>query len=217
MLMRRPAGLSARSVFLVSSDSDLASPAVHFSVVIRSSMLPFLLHLPRLFRFRFAYYVFPNTRYMFLTSAMNLQLRGAFDVFYTGDEVCIPGGPNFDNAFYLSYSVMIGSLAGVAGVSLLYVGALFPVCESGRWRREPVVRLVAHAWTVPLALTSYPTRLLTFSVLYRLLCVVAYYLPCVTPCGCSSSVKWSFPAPGTGGRSGQPLSCRSLRRSLTLR
>lgn len=67
---------------------------------------------------------------MFLTNAMNLQLRGALDVFYTGDEVCNPGGPNFDRTFYLSWSVMVGSLAGVVGVSL------FQMILSRTWYRR---------------------------------------------------------------------------------
>lgn len=67
---------------------------------------------------------------MFLTNAMNLQLRGALDVFYTGDELCIPGGPNFDRTFYLSWSVMVGSLAGVLGVSL------FQMILSRTWYRR---------------------------------------------------------------------------------
>lgn len=67
---------------------------------------------------------------MFLTSAMNLQLRGALDVFYTGDEKCLPGGPNFDNTFYLSWSVMVGSIAGVVGVSL------FQMILSRTWYRR---------------------------------------------------------------------------------
>ncbi|GAB0490005.1 hypothetical protein MMPV_001234 [Pyropia vietnamensis] len=56
--------------------------------------------------------------YMFLTSAMNLQIRGALDVFYTGDEECLPGGPHFDRAFYLAWTAIIGALFGMLGVSL---------------------------------------------------------------------------------------------------
>lgn len=56
--------------------------------------------------------------YMFLTSAMNLQIRGAIDVFFTGDATCVPGGPNFDRAFYLAWTAIIGSIFGVLGVSL---------------------------------------------------------------------------------------------------
>lgn len=49
---------------------------------------------------------------------MNLQIRGALDVFYTGDEKCLPGGPHFDRAFYLAWTAIIGSLFGMLGVSL---------------------------------------------------------------------------------------------------
>lgn len=61
---------------------------------------------------------------------MNLSLKGALDVFYTAPEKCFPGGPAFDNTFYLAWSVMISSLAGVAGVSL------FQMFLSRTWYRR---------------------------------------------------------------------------------
>lgn len=67
--------------------------------------------------------------YMFLTSAMNLQIRGAIDVFFTGDEECLPGGPHFDRAFYLAWTAIIGSIFGVLGVSL------FQMVLSKTWYR----------------------------------------------------------------------------------
>lgn len=49
---------------------------------------------------------------------MNLQIRGALDIFYTGSEECLPGGPHFDRAFYLAWTAIIGSIFGMFGVSL---------------------------------------------------------------------------------------------------
>jgi len=54
--------------------------------------------------------------YMFLSSAMNLSIRGAMDVFYTAGPKCNPGGPQFDLAFYLSWSAALGAVAGLLGV-----------------------------------------------------------------------------------------------------
>ncbi|GAB0496599.1 hypothetical protein MMPV_007912 [Pyropia vietnamensis] len=70
---------------------------------------------------------------------MNLQLRGALDIFYTGDEVCLPGGPNFDRKFYLAWSTMLASIAGAAGVSLLYANvtaAIVDIAIVERWNRR---------------------------------------------------------------------------------
>lgn len=60
---------------------------------------------------------------------MNLQIRGAIDVFFTGDEVCLPGGPHFDKAFYLAWTAIIGSVFGVLGVSI------FQMVLSKTWYR----------------------------------------------------------------------------------
>lgn len=60
---------------------------------------------------------------------MNLQIRGAIDVFFTGDEECLPGGPHFDRAFYLAWTAIIGSIFGVLGVSL------FQMVLSKTWYR----------------------------------------------------------------------------------
>lgn len=61
---------------------------------------------------------------------MNLQLRGALDVFYTGSAECVPGGPAFDPRFFLAWTAMIGSVAGLAGI------ALFQTFLSRTWIRR---------------------------------------------------------------------------------
>lgn len=88
----------------------------------------------------------PNHSYMFLTNAMNLQLRGALDIFYTGNELCLPGGPNFDRRFYLAWSTMLGSIAGAAGVSLLYACVFSK--HSGWWDWKRKIVGLAHALTM---------------------------------------------------------------------
>jgi len=55
--------------------------------------------------------------YMFLTSAFYVAIPGALDFFYTADEACVPGGPHFDMSFYLSWTALVGSVAGAVGVA----------------------------------------------------------------------------------------------------
>jgi len=68
--------------------------------------------------------------YMFLTVVMYLNVRGAMDDFYTGDEVCLPGGPHCSLPFYLSYTGMIGQVAGLGGI------VLFQMFLSRTWFRR---------------------------------------------------------------------------------
>lgn len=55
--------------------------------------------------------------YMFLASAFYVAIPGALDFFYTADEACVPGGPHFDMSFYLSWTALVGSVAGALGVA----------------------------------------------------------------------------------------------------
>ncbi|OSX77177.1 hypothetical protein BU14_0159s0032 [Porphyra umbilicalis] len=54
--------------------------------------------------------------YMFLSSAMNLSIIGAMQPFYISGPECNPGGPQFDLAFFLSWSAALGAVAGLLGV-----------------------------------------------------------------------------------------------------
>jgi len=44
------------------------------------------------------------------------RLGGALDYFYTADETCVPGGPHFSYAYYLTYAGVAGTLSSIAGV-----------------------------------------------------------------------------------------------------
>jgi len=67
---------------------------------------------------------------MFLTTALNANIRGALDPFYTGDAKCNPSGPHFDLRFYLSWSAAVGSVAGLAGI------AIFQLFLARTWYRR---------------------------------------------------------------------------------
>eukprot|EP01063_Lacrimia_lanifica_P008469 TRINITY_DN1550_c0_g1_i1.p1 TRINITY_DN1550_c0_g1~~TRINITY_DN1550_c0_g1_i1.p1 ORF type:complete len:679 (+),score=277.85 TRINITY_DN1550_c0_g1_i1:93-2039(+) len=56
--------------------------------------------------------------YMFLCNALYVRIPGALDSWYTRDEGCVPGGPHFDNTYYLTYSGIVGSFAALGGVAL---------------------------------------------------------------------------------------------------
>lgn len=55
--------------------------------------------------------------YMFLSSMLYVSLPGALDYWFTGDEVCVPGGPHFSFTYYVTYASLVGSLAGAVGVA----------------------------------------------------------------------------------------------------
>lgn len=42
--------------------------------------------------------------YMFLSSLLYVNIGGAQDFWFTADEACVPGGPNFDYTYYNTYT-----------------------------------------------------------------------------------------------------------------
>lgn len=57
--------------------------------------------------------------YLFLSQVAYLSLDGPLGYFYTGNESCLPGGPNFSYGYYLSITNLFGGLFGIIG-SLLF-------------------------------------------------------------------------------------------------
>lgn len=45
-----------------------------------------------------------------LTSAGAINIGSAMDYFYTAEEACLPGGPNFDLKYYMTYTGIVGAL-----------------------------------------------------------------------------------------------------------
>lgn len=54
--------------------------------------------------------------YLFLQEALYVQIPGALDYWYTADNKCVPGGPHFDLTYYLTYTQLIGAIAGFIGI-----------------------------------------------------------------------------------------------------
>lgn len=59
--------------------------------------------------------------YMFLASAMYVNIGGVSDYWFTAPDSCVPNGPHFSYSFYLTVAALLGSLAGLAGVSLFQI------------------------------------------------------------------------------------------------
>eukprot|EP01063_Lacrimia_lanifica_P008471 TRINITY_DN1550_c0_g2_i1.p1 TRINITY_DN1550_c0_g2~~TRINITY_DN1550_c0_g2_i1.p1 ORF type:complete len:600 (+),score=203.07 TRINITY_DN1550_c0_g2_i1:115-1914(+) len=98
------------------------------------------------------------TTYMFLATALYLGIPGALDVWFTSPPPCVPDGPAFDDAYYMSYTGIVGSIAALGGVALFQkffqnstfrrafwlttvlkvIAALFDVVIVKRWHRPHV-------------------------------------------------------------------------------
>jgi MFS family permease len=59
--------------------------------------------------------------YMFLASALYVNIGGVSDYWFTAPSTCVPNGPAFSYSFYLSAAALLGSIAGLAGVSLFQI------------------------------------------------------------------------------------------------
>ena len=62
--------------------------------------------------------------YMFLAHSLYINLSGALDYWYTAGPECVPDGPHFDYTYYITYTTIVGAVAGLVGVSLFqyYLG-----------------------------------------------------------------------------------------------
>eukprot|EP01063_Lacrimia_lanifica_P037917 TRINITY_DN7939_c0_g2_i1.p1 TRINITY_DN7939_c0_g2~~TRINITY_DN7939_c0_g2_i1.p1 ORF type:complete len:676 (+),score=202.55 TRINITY_DN7939_c0_g2_i1:55-2028(+) len=72
------------------------------------------------------YWALPRTLahanvYMFLAQVLYFRIDGVLDMWFGADERCIPGGPHFDQTYYVTVSGVIGSVASLAGVSIFQV------------------------------------------------------------------------------------------------
>jgi hypothetical protein len=67
-----------------------------------------------------AFFLFPTmiariALFEVLTTLSSPRLGSAMDYFYTADEECFPGGPNFSYAYYMTVAGVIGSIASALG------------------------------------------------------------------------------------------------------
>eukprot|EP00041_Stephanoeca_diplocostata_P019894 m.433169 g.433169 ORF g.433169 m.433169 type:complete len:562 (-) comp21417_c0_seq4:1306-2991(-) len=58
--------------------------------------------------------------YLFLSSALYVDISPALNYFYLADDSCVPGGPHFDSTYYNIYVGIMESLAGILGVTLFH-------------------------------------------------------------------------------------------------
>ena len=56
--------------------------------------------------------------YMFLANATYLNIGGALDSWFLGNEKCVPGGPNFSYEYYFTYTGLVGSFSALLGTIL---------------------------------------------------------------------------------------------------
>jgi len=56
--------------------------------------------------------------YMFMAHVLYINLSGALDYWYTADADCVPGGPNFDYTYYITYTTIVGAVSGLVGISV---------------------------------------------------------------------------------------------------
>jgi hypothetical protein len=50
-----------------------------------------------------------------------VNIAGASDYWFTADATCVPGGPAFSFTYYITTASVIGSIAGMVGVSLFQI------------------------------------------------------------------------------------------------
>lgn len=53
--------------------------------------------------------------YMFLASALYVDIGGPLGYYYTAGPGCVPGGPNFSYGYYLAIGSFVGAIAGTLG------------------------------------------------------------------------------------------------------
>lgn len=59
--------------------------------------------------------------YQVLTALAWPSMGSALDYFYTANPVCLPGGPNFDYSYYITYTGLVGTAISLVGVGLYQV------------------------------------------------------------------------------------------------
>eukprot|EP00659_Diplonema_papillatum_P003100 gene3100-4870_t len=98
--------------------------------------------------------------YLFLVQALYLQIPGAINSWFQANESCVPGGPNFSNTYYLTYSSIVGNLAALLGVVLfqvaMYAGEFLTDNLGLNPRKEAPCNFDNLAWLIAIAHTLLP-------------------------------------------------------------
>ena len=111
--MRTVRGIAGTGISapITALEANAADPAIALAVAILltvASLMGAYMVFPRM--------VFNIALYQVLTTLSRPALGSAMDYFYTGDAVCVPGGPQFSMAFYLSTAGLIGTVMTFLGV-----------------------------------------------------------------------------------------------------
>jgi len=56
--------------------------------------------------------------FMFMNEVLYVNINGALDYWYTADDSCVPGGPDFSYSYYITWTGVVGYAAAFVGVVL---------------------------------------------------------------------------------------------------
>jgi len=80
--------------------------------------------------------------YMFASSMLYINIQGALDYWYTGNNDCVPGGPHFNYTFYVTIAHVAASIASLVGV-VVFQAALYDWTFRGLFAVTTAVQLLA--------------------------------------------------------------------------
>merc|ERR1719193_564133 len=124
--------------------------------------------------------------YLFLQETLYVQISGSIDYWYTANEDCVPGGPGFSYIYYITWSGIIGCIAGIAGVVLFQ-----RYCSNWTFRQcfwiAIMVRLVAASFDIVIinrvnlriGIPDSAMYLLGDSIVSNMLMMLAFMPSCV--------------------------------------
>eukprot|EP00047_Mylnosiga_fluctuans_P003367 m.228796 g.228796 ORF g.228796 m.228796 type:complete len:516 (-) comp11791_c0_seq1:56-1603(-) len=117
--------------------------------------------------------------YMFLVSAMYIQIDGALDYFYTSDNECVPDGPDFSFTFYNTWSQIVQAIFGGIGVVLFQTWMngwrfrrLFWVPTLLRVAASLVDIFIVKRWNKAIGMSDESAYMLGYNIIYQ----VAYMM-----------------------------------------
>lgn len=123
--------------------------------------------------------------YMFLTNALYVSTDGALDYFYTADDDCVPGGPNFSYTYYVTWANVVGSCCAIAGVALFqrtmsdwnfrpvfWVTTVVKVCAA------MIDIVIVNRWNIAIGIPDEVTYMLGDAIVFQL-CATLDFMPAV--------------------------------------
>lgn len=121
--------------------------------------------------------------YTFLQEALYIQMAGATDYFYTADEECLPGGPGFGWTFYVTYTQIVGTVAGALGVvafqtymSTWKFREVFWISTAIRIAASVFDIVIVERWNVAVGVPDRWAYLLGDAIVYQI-CYMLNFMP----------------------------------------